>query len=170
MSYVHHSILVVDNDADQARFTELALQRVGVISPVQVVHDAAEAIRYLCGRDRYQDRESYPLPKLVLADWKLPDLSGAEFLTWLRREPVLKRVPVIILAQPSHTADLNLAYELGCNSFLIKPPSFNTLLVIMQGLVQYWLALNTAPELCATADVAHVPRQGQALEQGSGTP
>ncbi|MBJ6800857.1 response regulator [Geomonas propionica] len=147
MSYVNHTILVVDNDQDQAHFTKLALQRVGVITPVQSAKDGEEAIGYLSGRGAFQDRDSYPMPVLMLLDLKLPHISGVGLLSWLREQPALKRLPVVVLTTPVAEADLNRAYELGCNSFLFKPNSFNALLVMMQNLVQYWLGLNVAPEL-----------------------
>ncbi|MBJ6750273.1 response regulator [Geomonas anaerohicana] len=149
MSYVHHTILLVDSDQDQAHFTRLALQRVGVITPVQSARDGEEAIGYLSGSGAFQDRESYPMPVLMLLDLKLPHISGVGLLSWLREQPALKRLPVVVLTAPVPPADLNRAYELGCNSFLFKPNSFNALLVMMQNLVQYWLGLNVAPELAA---------------------
>jgi len=161
MSYIHHTILLVDNDQDMAHFTMLALQRVGVISPVQVATNAEEAIGYLNGEGVYRDRENYPMPVLMLLDPKLPNLSGFEFLSWVRQQPELKRLPVIILTQPGPVIEVNRAYELGCNSYLTKPTSFNTLLVMMQSLVQYWLSLNTAPELCAAFNSPPLLRQQQ---------
>ena len=153
MSYVHHTILVVDDNPDDAHFTKLALQRVGVISQVQTVSDGAEALSYLSGQGNYADPESCPLPVLVLLDLDLPGLSGLELLAWLRRQPVLKRLPVIVLTSSREPADVNRAYELGCNSYLIKPTSFNTLLVMMQGLVGYWLDLNQTPEMRHSVEV-----------------
>ena len=161
MSYIHHTILLVDNDQDMAHFTMLALQRVGVISPVQVATNAEEAIGYLNGEGVYRDRENYPMPVLMLLDPKLPNLSGLEFLSWVRQQQELKRLPVIILTQPGPAAEVNRAYELGCNSYLTKPTSFNTLLVMMQSLVQYWLSLNTAPGLCAAFSSPPLLRQQQ---------
>lgn len=161
MSYVHHTILMVDSDEDTAHFTQLALQRVGVITPVQVVGTAEEAIDYLKGSGQYQDRENFPLPVLLLLDLKLPAMSGLEFLRWLRQEPVLSRAPVIVLTHPGPDSEIERAYELGCNSFLVKPASFNTLLVMMQALVQYWLGLNLPPQLT-------VPNYASSLKKAAG--
>jgi len=148
MSFVNHTILIVDNDPDHAHFTALALQKVGVITPVQTVSDGEEAISYLSGEGAYRDRESTPLPVLMLLDLKLPRLSWVELLSWLRKQPELSRLPVIVLTQAGESSLVNRAYELGCNSYLVKPAAFNALLVMMQGLVQYWLNLNAAPQLC----------------------
>lgn len=146
MSYVHHTILLIDADQDMAHFAMLALQRVGVITPIQAVRSADEAMAYLGGSGAYADRESYPLPALILFDPGPPDLCGLEFLNWLRLQPVIRRTPVIVLAQPGCRTEVARAYEFGCNSYLLKPTSFNTLLVMMQSLVQFWLGHNTWPE------------------------
>jgi len=162
MSYVHHTILVVDNDPDQAHFTMLALQRVGVISPVQIVSDGEEAISYLIGKGKYQDRENFPLPVLMLLDLKLPRISGLGLLSWLRQHPALRCLPVIVLAAPEGINEMSRAYDHGCNSYLIKPTAFNTLLVMMQALVQYWLTLNLAPEAGAGTGTLRVATAGAA--------
>jgi CheY-like chemotaxis protein len=148
MSYVHHTILLLDDNPDDARFITLALQRVGVITPVQAVVDPGEARRYLGGEGSFSDAESFPPPVLVLLDL-IASRAGLEFLTWLRQQPALKRLPVVVLSSCREEADINRAYELGCNSYLVKPVSFNTLLVMMQTLTQYWLGLNETPKLCA---------------------
>lgn len=146
MSYVHHTVLVVDSNADDAHFTAFALQRVGVISPVQMVSDAGEAMSYLTGAGSFADPGSCPAPLLVLIDISLPGEAGFEFLAWLRSRPLLKRLPVIVLTSSREPSDIGRAYDLGCNSYLVKPTSFNALLVMMQGLVQYWFGINVYPE------------------------
>ena len=155
MSYVHHTVLVVDNNPDDAHFTELALQRVGVITPVQTVSDAEQAFNYLSGQGEFAAAERRPMPVLVLLDLKLPGNTGLELLSWLRRQPVLKRLPVIILTASRDLAQMNRAYELGCNSYLVKPSSFNALVVMMQGLVQYWFSYNETPELEGRTSLLH---------------
>jgi CheY-like chemotaxis protein len=146
MSYVHHTILLLDDNPDDARFVRLALQRVGVITPVQTVSDSEQAQCYLGGQGCFADTENYPRPVLVLLDL-IANKSGREFLAWLREQPLLKRLPVVVLTSSREEADINRAYELGCNSYLVKPVSFNTLLVMMQTLTQYWLGLNLTPQL-----------------------
>jgi len=152
MSYVHHTILLVDSNSDDAHFTRLALQRVGVITPVQTLSDADEALGYLTGQGRYADPESRPWPVLLLLDLHLTGKSGLELLDSLRSHPLLKRLPVIVLTSSRDPADVTRAYEKGCNSYLVKPTSFNALLVLMQGLVQYWFSLNETAELCQATD------------------
>jgi CheY-like chemotaxis protein len=148
MSYVHHTILLLDDNPDDARFIRLALQRVGVISPVQTVSNGEEAQCYLGGQGCYADAENYPPPVLVLLDL-IASRAGLEFLSWLRQQPTLRRLPVVVLTSCREETDISRAYELGCNSYLVKPVSFNTLLVMMQTLTQYWLGLNETPQLSA---------------------
>jgi CheY-like chemotaxis protein len=147
MSYVHHTILLLDDNPDDARFIRLALERVGVISPVQTVCASEEARLYLSGQGSFADAETYPQPVLVLLDM-IANRSGLEFLAWLRQQPTLRRLPAVVLTSSREADDINRAYELGCNSYLVKPVSFNTLLVMMQTLTQYWLGLNATPQLC----------------------
>lgn len=144
MSYVNHTILLMDDNPDDARFVRLALQRVGVITPIQTVTSAEEAQYYLRGQGCYADSEAYPQPVLVLLDL-IKEGSGLEFLAWLRQQTPLRRLPVVVLTSCRGDAEIGRAYEAGCNSYLIKPVSFNTLLVMMQTLTQYWLGLNQAP-------------------------
>ena len=148
MSYVHHTILLLDDNPDDARFVRLALQRVGVITPVQTVSDGEQARCYLGGQGCFADLETYPQPVLVLLDL-MANRSGLDFLAWLRQQPLLKRLPAVVLSSCREQADISRAYELGCNSYLVKPVSFNTLLVMMQTLTQYWLGLNETPQLGA---------------------
>ena len=95
------------------------------------------------------------MPVLVLLDLQLPGDKGLELLSWLRRQPVLKRLPVIVLTASRDLAQMNRAYELGCNSYLVKPTSFNALVVMMQGLVQYWFSFNETPELEGRTSLLH---------------
>lgn len=157
MSFVHHTILVVDPNPDDAHFTQLALQRVGVITPVQIVSSAEQAIAYLSGEGEFAEPEAAPIPVLILLELDLPDRSGLELLEWLRRRPVLKRLPVIILTSARDCAEVNRAYELGCNSYLVKPTAFNALLVLMQGFVHYWLSMNQGAELSLAVDPYRPP-------------
>ena len=95
----------------------------------------------------YGDRGRYPLPALMLLDLKLPGMSGFEVLLWLRQQPGLKRLPVVVLTSSKENTDINRAYELGANSYLVKPASFDALVNIIERLNHYWLVLNERPEV-----------------------
>jgi len=145
MSYVNHTILLLDDNLDDSRFIRLALQRVGVITPVQALGNHEEAQQYLTGQGKFADTKRYPQPELVLLDM-MANRLGFDFLAWLRQQPHLKRLPAVVLSSDTEAADIGRAYEIGCNSYLVKPPSFNTLLVMMQALTQYWLGFNQTPQ------------------------
>jgi DNA-binding response OmpR family regulator len=84
---------------------------------------------------------------LVLLDLKLPRRSGLEVLEWIREREGLKRLPVVVLTSSKEVADVNRAYDLGANSYLVKPVSFNSLLELVKSLEVYWLILNQKPDI-----------------------
>jgi CheY-like chemotaxis protein len=110
-----------------------------------VVCDGVEAIEYLRGTGQYADRARYPLPGLMLLDLKLPRRSGHEVLAWLRQEPAVRRLPVAILTSSRESSDIERAYDLGANSYLVKPTGPGALLRLVEALSLYWLVLNEGP-------------------------
>jgi len=142
-----HTILLVEDDPNDVLLIRRAFRKSDVVNPIQVVGDGEEAIAYLSGRGPYADRERYPLPVLLLLDLKLPRKSGFEVLEWLRQQPGLKRLPVAVLTSSAETPDINRAYDLGANSYLVKPVRFEGLLRMVQTLNLYWLIINEKPDL-----------------------
>lgn len=142
-----YTILLVEDDSNDVLLIRRAFRKSDVVNPIQVVGDGEEAIAYLSGRGPYADRERYPLPVLLLLDLKLPRKSGFEVLEWLRQQPGLKRLPVAVLTSSDETPDINRAYDLGANSYLVKPVRFEGLLRMVQTLNLYWLIINEKPDL-----------------------
>ena len=105
------------------------------------------AIAYLHGEGHYADRAAYPFPTLMLLDLKLPRKSGLEVLEWLRQTQGIHRLPVVVMTSSKESADVGKAYDLGANSYLVKPVAFDTLLAMVRALGMYWLILNENPEL-----------------------
>ena len=95
----------------------------------------------------FSGRKTAPQPRLVLLDLKLPRKSGLEVLDWLRRQPGLKRVAVVVLTSSEERRDVNRAYDLGANSYLTKPVAFQELLEMVRRLNVYWLLTNQRPDL-----------------------
>ncbi len=95
----------------------------------------------------FGDRKKNPLPVLILLDLKMPRMNGFEFLRWLRNEPDLKKIIVVILTSSSESPDINRAYELGANSYLVKPVRFEDLIRIVKELHLYWLIMNEKPDI-----------------------
>ena len=140
-------ILLAEDDPNDVLSVQRAFQRTPVANPLQVVRDGEEALAYLSGQAPYADRERHPLPVLMLMDLKMPRKSGLEVLAWVRHQPGLKRLPIIVLTSSNQSPDINRAYELGANSYLVKPAGFDSLLDLVKNLDMYWLILNEKPEL-----------------------
>src|SRR5215208_4641784 len=120
-------ILHVEDREEDVFLLKYAFKRAGIENQVQVVMDGQEAIEYLEGSGKYTDRTRYPLPCLVLLDLKLPHIMGLEVLQWIRQQPSLKTLIVIVLSSSIHEGDVQRACELGVNAFLVKPSSTDTL-------------------------------------------
>ena len=141
-------ILLAEDDPNDVLLIQRALQRSNIVNTLQVVRDGADAVAYLNGDLQYGDRERYPLPVLLLMDLKMPRKSGLEVLEWLRQQTGgLRRLPVVVLTSSNQSLDINRAYDLGANSYLVKPAGFDSLLELVKNLDMYWLILNEKPEL-----------------------
>lgn len=140
-------LLLVEDNADDSLLMIRALRKASVVNPIQTLENGQMAIDYLQGEGEYGDRIKHPLPVLILLDLKLPIVSGFEVLEWLRKQDVLRRIPVVILTSSNVTEDINKAYDLGVNSYLVKPVRFEDLLKISKNLGVYWMALNQQPVL-----------------------
>ena len=141
------TILHVEDDPNDVLLLEHAHRKAGIQCNIQRVADGDEAISYLEGKDRFADRQQFPLPQVILLDLKMPRLNGFDVLSWRRKNDKFKSVPVIVLSSSNHDIDLKRAYELGVNSYLIKPVSFDALVEIVRVVHDYWLRLNTAGTL-----------------------
>ncbi len=147
MSTTGYTILLVEDEPNDVFLFERAFKKLNLSGNLQIVSDGEAAIAYLTGEGKYEDREKFPIPSLILLDLKLPRISGLEILSWLRQQPGLKRLLVVVLSSSKETIDINRAYDLGANSYLVKPVAFGTLVNIVKTLDLYWLAFNERPEV-----------------------
>jgi CheY-like chemotaxis protein len=138
-------VLVAEDDPSDAFFLERAFTMAAVRTALHFVRDGQEAIDYLEGGQRYSDRQTYPLPDLILLDLKMPRLNGFDVLDWLRRQPGLKRLLVTVLTSSDQPQDINRAYDLGANSYLLKPHNSEHLAEVVRQVQRYWLELNQCP-------------------------
>jgi CheY-like chemotaxis protein len=136
---MENKILHVEDNPDDVMLMNLAFNRAGVPARLHVVNDGDEAIAAL------QNGDGGMQPVCVLLDVKLPRISGLEVLAWIRNQPRLKRLPVILLTSSSQTADINRAYDLGANSFLVKPPDLDSLTQLVKTVAHYWVNTNVRP-------------------------
>ncbi|MDD5302943.1 MAG: response regulator [Elusimicrobia bacterium] len=147
MTANNFSILLVEDDPDDVFFLEEAFKRADMAGALRVVRDGEEAVAYLLGQAAYADRRLFPLPSLILLDLKLPRKSGLEVLEWRRHQPEVKKIPVVVLTSSLSDADIASAYELGANSYLVKPIDSGAQLEMVKALRLYWIGLNKAPEM-----------------------
>jgi DNA-binding response OmpR family regulator len=130
------SILLVENNEDDLTLFRYAFQQAGIKRTLLTVSDGDEAIQYLRGDDEYSDREKFPFPSLLMLDWRLPTVSGYEVLLWLRTSGLLKILPVAVLSGSDYSKDIKDAYELGANSYIVKPSGLDELCVWLARLTR----------------------------------
>jgi CheY-like chemotaxis protein len=135
-------ILHVEDDPNDVLLIGLAFRKSDGGAVVQVVNDGEQAVQYLAGQGAYSNRQTFPLPTIVLLDLKLPRRSGLEVLSWVRRQDDLRRLPIIMLTSSNQQGDIKKAYDLGINSFLVKPSALEELTDLVRKICGYWLELN----------------------------
>lgn len=140
-------ILLVEDDPNDVLLLRRAFRKANLANPLLVVGDGEQAAAYLTGEGQYFDRDRFPLPIIVLLDLKLPRRSGLEVLAWLRNQPKLKRLPVVVLTASRESVDINSAYEQGASSYLVKPVPFDSLVEMVKTFNLYWVILNEKPEI-----------------------
>jgi CheY-like chemotaxis protein len=139
-------LLVEDNHMDIA-LTLDAFREAKLKNTIQVVRSGQEALDYLSGRDKYNDRSIFPMPNLILLDLKMPGIDGFEVLRRIKNTDKLKRIPVIILTSSKEDGDRALSYDIGANSYLLKPISFEGFTDVVKKIDDYWFTLNiSAPD------------------------
>lgn len=146
MTQTQTILLVEDSPVDILLMQRAFRNETFANTSLQIVRDGDAAVFYLNGDGEYSDRDRYPLPAIILLDLKLPRRSGHEVLVWLRQQPELKRLPVVMLTSSRQTPDVKRAYDLGVNSYLVKPVGFASLLEMMQSFSEYWLTYTELPE------------------------
>ena len=160
-------ILQVEDDPNDVFLLQHAMKKAGVANPMQVVTDGQQAIDYLQGTGKFANRKEFPLPCLVLLDLKLPYVMGLEVLKWIRQQPGVALV-VVLLTASGEEADIASAYRLGANGFLVKPSEANKLVDMAKAIKDFWLTQNTLPSESHSEPVvpglAHLRRTGLAAK------
>jgi CheY-like chemotaxis protein len=143
-----YTILLVEDDLNDIFLVKRAFKMAHIQNPLQVVTDGQEAIQYLSGEGKYADRRSYPLPKLIVMDIKMPRLSGFEVLEWVKGDgKPLRRIPIVIVSSSGNPVDVNRAYELGANAYMVKPVEFRAVEHLFESITHYWGLECAKPEL-----------------------
>lgn len=124
---------------------EDALKESRLVNDIRFVEDGEELLEYLQQRGRFADHESAPRPGLILLDLNMPRMDGREALQRIKNDPELRRIPVVILTTSKAEEDIYRSYDLGVNSFIIKPVTFESLVNIMRVLERYWFEIVEIP-------------------------
>lgn len=136
------TILLVEDDENDAFFMKRALKTAGVLNPVTVAPDGRRALQYLAGGGEFRDRCEHPLPCLVLLDLKLPYIMGFDVLRWIRDQPEFRTLVVVVFTASKLQPDIEKAYSMGANSYIVKPSSPSDLPEILKLTVAYWTQIN----------------------------
>jgi CheY-like chemotaxis protein len=139
-------ILLAEDEEDYVLLLKRAFSQAQIRNPFYVVSTGKELMSYLKGEGKYANRDEYPLPDLLLVDIKLPGFTGLEVLGWLRSQPGLSGLRVLVLTSSDHMKDINDAYRLGANSFLLKPYDFSDLVHLAKIIREFWLHISKCPD------------------------
>ena len=145
-------ILAAEDDPTEAFLLKRAFLRAGIDVPLDFVADGQQVIDYLAGQEPFSDRASHPMPTLLLLDLKMPRVDGFQVIEWLRQQPVLGRLPVVVLTNSDLAEDVTRAFDLGANSYLQKPHDMPALEDLVRLLEQYWIETNRPPATLPSED------------------
>ena len=139
------TILMADDDPDDRLLVEDAFTEIRLENPLDFVGDGVELMDYLNRRGAYAHLAGAPLPGLILLDLNMPRKDGREALNEIKRDEMLRKIPIVILTTSKADEDLLASYELGANSFIVKPVTFDKLVEVIRVVTDYWLCIVTLP-------------------------
>lgn len=140
-------MLLVEDNPDDLELAQLAFDRGRFANHVDIARDGAEALDYLFARGPFAHRDRDDLPRVVLLDIKLPLVDGIEVLRQIRADDRLRHIPVVMLTSSAEDRDLVACYELGANSYIVKPVDMDQFFTAIQNIGMYWLVLNQPDDL-----------------------
>jgi CheY-like chemotaxis protein len=141
----HKPILYVEDNKDDVYFMERAFKEAALNRELIVVSNGQDARDYLTGAGKFSDRNRHPLPCLVLMDLSMPGTSGLELLEWIRTQPAVSTILVIVFTSSNQETDIHRAYAQGANAYLLKPARPEKLGNMLKALKDFWLDLNQPP-------------------------
>ena len=140
------TILVADDDPDDRLMMEEALEESLLANDLHFVEDGEELMDYLYHRGEYENYDNSPRPKLLLLDLNMPKKDGREALKEIKADPKLRQIPIVVLTTSKAEEDIYRSYDLGVNSFVSKPVTFDSLVELMKSLGKYWFEIVALPE------------------------
>ena len=151
MDHMNKTILLVEDNPDDATLTLRAFKRNNMLNPIVVARDGVEALDYVFARGAYAGRDAKALPTVILLDLKLPKLDGLNVLKAVRGNERTKLIPVVIMTSSKEEQDLIQSYSLGANSYVHKPIDFTEFVEAVRVLGIYWLMMNQPPPVLNSA-------------------
>lgn len=139
-------ILLVEDNPDDLDMTLRALTKAHMANRIQVARDGVEALEYVFCQGPHAGRSIEQVPRVILLDLKLPRLDGFEVLRRLKSDPRTRSIPVVVLTSSREQNDVVASYDLGVNSYIVKPVNFDRFVSAVSDLGMYWLLLNQPPE------------------------
>ena len=131
-------ILIAEDSEEDALIVQHCLKRAGLPNPTHICRDGEEVIRYLNGSGAYADRQKYPFPRMLILDLKMPRLGGFDVLRWVRKNPSCAVIPTLILSSSNLPRDVQEAYELGANAYLMKRGNLTEIQDMFISLHGFW--------------------------------
>ena len=138
-------ILMADDDEDDRLMAKEAFSEVKLLNSFYTVNDGEELMDYLYRRGKYSDPSTSPRPGLILLDLNMPKKDGREALKEIKADPNLRTIPVVVLTTSKAEEDILRSYDLGVNSFIVKPVTFESLVEVMKTLAKYWFEIVELP-------------------------
>ncbi|WP_160164675.1 response regulator [Pedosphaera parvula] len=140
--------MLAEDDPNDVLLLQFAFREAEIHSPLHTVSNGQEAIDYLSGVGSFSDRERFPIPALLLLDLKMPRKTGIDVLEWLAKDDVMRCLPTVMLSSSTHPGDIEKAYRLGVNAFVVKSPGTAQRTEFCKIIKSFWLTLNELPLVC----------------------
>ena len=160
-------ILLAEDEDNDVFLLKRAFREADIKNPLYIVSDGEQAIEYLSGAGQFADRNQHPLPALFILDIKMPKKSGMEVLRWLRTQPVLNSLPALIMSSSAMPHDIERAYQLGANAFVVKPSTNEERAQLAGNIKGFWLQFNRPPIMCTEGLEAARKLHDEALAHSS---
>jgi CheY-like chemotaxis protein len=138
-------ILVADDDEEDRMLIKDAMEESKLLNPLHFVVDGQEVMDYLLRKGKFVDAEKNPLPGLILLDLNMPKMDGRQVLKEIKNNPKLRTIPIIVLTTSKAEEDILKTYDLGVNSYITKPVTFDALVDIVKNLGKYWFEIVSMP-------------------------